>query len=92
MAKRKRTLLKMKERRSRESIANFLCELAGSLETGDVVLQRGEEEVSMSVADQVRLKIKAKEKEKKGGRTKCTLKLSLKWTDADMPDMHVTVG
>lgn len=92
MAKRKRTLLKTKERRSRESVATLLRELAESLESGDVVLQRGEEEVSMPVANQVRLKIKAKEKEKKGGTTKRTLKLSLKWTDADMPDMHVTIG
>jgi len=92
MAKRKRTLLKTKERRSRESAAALLRELAGSLESGDVVLQRGEEEVSMPVANQVRVKIKAKEKEKKGGTTKRTLKLSLKWTDADMPDMHVTIG
>lgn len=92
MAKRKRTLLKTKERRNRESVAGLLRELADSIEEGDIVLQRGEEEVSMPVADQVRLKIKAKEKEKKGGTTKRTLKLSLKWTDADMPDMHVSVG
>jgi len=92
MAKRKRTLLKTKERRSRESVAALLTELAESVESGVIVLNRGEEEVSMPVAEQVRLKIKAKEKEKKGGTTKRTLKLSLKWTDADMPDMHVTVG
>ena len=92
MAKRKRTLMKTKERRSREGVANFLRELADSLEEGELVLQRGDREATMPVADQVRLKVKAKEKEKKGGSVKRTLKVSVKWYDSDRPEMHVTVG
>jgi len=90
MAK-KNILLKTKERRSIQDVAAFLRQLADRLEQGEIVLQRGDEEISIEVPARITFKLKAKEKVKKR-TTKQQLKMTLKWREGDKAENLVQVA
>jgi amphi-Trp domain-containing protein len=76
----KRTLFRAEEWKSRQDVAAFLRELADNLGTGDVVLRRGEDEVTFSLPETVELEIKLTEKVK-GQETERELEIEIEWTE-----------
>lgn len=90
MAK-KNTLIKSKERRSIQDVAAFLRQLADRLEQNEVVLQRGDDEITVEVPSRVTFKLKVKEKIKKR-KTKYQFKMTLKWDDGDKAANFVQVA
>ncbi len=79
---RKPVLIKSKEWRTATDVAAFLRELADKIERGDVVLERGSDEVHVAIPDRVRFGIKVKRKQKKRG-PKWSFKLNMKWTEGE---------
>lgn len=88
---RKNVLVKSKERRSIEDVAEFLHQLADRLVENELVVQQGNEEVTVTVPNQVTMKLKIKEKLKKR-KTKHSLKLGLKWVEHDTPRGTLKLG
>jgi amphi-Trp domain-containing protein len=94
---RKNVLVKSKERRSIEDVAEFLHQLADRLVENELVVQQGAgptgptEEVTVTVPNQVTMKLKIKEKLKKR-KTKHSLKLGLKWVEHDTPRGTLKLG
>jgi amphi-Trp domain-containing protein len=88
---RKNVLVKSKERRSIEDVAEFLHQLADRLVENELVVQQGNEEVTVTVPNQVTMKLKIKEKLKKR-KTKHSLKLGLKWVEHDTPRGSLKLG
>lgn len=88
---RKNVLVKSKERRSVEDVAEFLHQLADRLVENELVVQQGNEEVTVTVPNQVTMKLKIKEKLKKR-KTKHSLKLGLKWVEHDTPRGTLKLG
>jgi len=91
MAKRKNTLLKSKERRDVQSVADFFRQLADKLEAGELVLQRGADEILVAVPKQVTLGLKVKKKTKKRG-PRHRLKIKLAWREGEGGDDLVRLG
>jgi amphi-Trp domain-containing protein len=88
---RKNVLVKSKERRSIEDVAEFLHQLADRLVENELVVQQGNDEVTVTVPNQVTMKLKIKEKLKKR-KTKHSLKLGLKWVEHDTPRGTLKLG
>jgi amphi-Trp domain-containing protein len=91
MARRKKILLKSKDRRAVGDVADFLRELADRLAQNELVLRQGSHEVQVSIPDRVVLGLKVKEKPSKRG-TKRRLTLSLGWTEGEERKESVTLG
>jgi amphi-Trp domain-containing protein len=75
-------LFKSEEKRSIEDIAGFLRELADTVAAQQVILQQGENEVTLNLPAQVTLEVKAEE-EKKETRTERSLEVELEWIVGD---------
>jgi amphi-Trp domain-containing protein len=91
MARRKRILVKSKERQDVQSVAGFLHDLAERLEQNELILRQGDEQVQLSIPDRVVLGLKVKEKPKKR-RTKHRLKLTIQWIEGEKGKEPVTFG
>jgi len=89
MAK-KTILFRAEELKSRQSTAAFLRELANNLEAGEVILRRGDEEVTFTLPETLGLEIALTEKAKEH-KTERELELEIEWTDEQM-EGTVTVG
>lgn len=89
MAKTK--LFKSKEQRNVQDVAAFLRNLADRMEAGEIVLQRGTQEVPLEVPEVMDLKVSAKEKGKKRG-TRVTLKVTCTWWEGDTEQPTLTLG
>jgi amphi-Trp domain-containing protein len=89
MAK-KNTLFRAEEWKSRESIATFLQELADNLETGEVTLRRGEENVTFSLPGTLELEIELTEKVKKQ-KTERELEIEIEWSEGQ-DEGSVSIG
>lgn len=77
MAK-KTVLMKSKDRLSRADAAAFLRQLADKVESGEVSLIQGSQEVSLEIPAQVTLEVDAEDKSKKRG-TKRSLEIEMEW-------------
>jgi amphi-Trp domain-containing protein len=75
-------LFKSEEKRAIEDIAGFLRELADKVAAQQVILQQGENEVTLNLPAQVTLEVKAEE-EKKETRTERSLEVELEWIVGD---------
>jgi amphi-Trp domain-containing protein len=91
MARRKRILVRSKERQDTQSVASFLHELADRLAQHELILRQGDEEVQLSVPDRVVVRLRVQEKHKKR-RTKRRLKLTIGWVEGEEDKEFVTFG
>ena len=87
---RKTMLFRAEEWKTRAGTAALLRELADNLETGEVTLQRGEEEVTFSVPETVELEIELTEKTKEH-KTERELEIEIEWTE-EQTQGKVTLG
>lgn len=91
MSKSEIVLFKSEERKTLDEIATFLRDLADRLETRQVILRRGHEEVTLSLPDSVTLELKAEEEHGRGA-IKHSLEIELEWREGDKATGSVTLG
>ena len=89
MAK-KTMLFRAEEWKTRASTAALLRELADNLETGEITLRRGEEEVTFSVPETVELEIELTEKAKEH-KIERELEIEIEWSE-EQTQGRVTLG
>lgn len=73
-------LFKSEERQSRAEVADFLRQLAGKLDDGQVVLRQGGEELTLTIPADLVLEIQVEDEQKKGD-TQHSLEVEIKWFD-----------
>lgn len=90
---RETVLLRSKEMTGRADVSAFLRELADKLDSGQVVLQQGDQAVTLDVPARVELQIKAEEEEK-GTRTQLGMQVEFQWyvVDPDSPTGAIKLG
>lgn len=71
-------LFKSEEKRSVQEVAGFLRELADKIAAQQVILQQGENEITLNLPAQITLEVKAEEEDKKT-RTQRSLEVELEW-------------
>ena len=89
MAKKQR-LFDSEAYHSLHEVAEFLRDLANSLEAGEVTLRQGEQELSLTLPAQVELEIEVDKKVKRH-TTKHSLEIEIDWKEEDFAG-KVTVG
>ncbi len=87
----KNVLFKSEEPRDRASVAAFLRDLASRVESGTVILRRGQEEIQLSIPENVILEIKAESKVKPG-KTKQSLEIEIEWGEGSEGAGPVSLG
>ncbi len=90
MAK-KNVLVKSKSRKKLPDVAAFLRELADKVESGQVSLVQGEEDVSVVLPETVSFELEYYEQPKKHG-VKKQLEIELDWTEGGKKRPKVTLG
>ena len=75
---REKVLFSSEEKRSRPEVAAFLRTLADKLETGKVILQQGDQSVTLDIPGKLTLEVKAEEEDKRT-KTKYSLEVELEW-------------
>jgi amphi-Trp domain-containing protein len=76
-------LFKSEERKTREEVSEFLHHLADKLETGEVILRQGAEEISLQLPQNLILEIQVEDEDKKRKGTQHSLEVEIKWFDQD---------
>lgn len=89
---RETVLFSSKEPKSRAEASAFLRQLADRLETGQVTLLHGENELVLSPAAQLVLEIKAEDEEKHRKGVQHSLEIELKWYDGAAGDGGVELA
>ena len=75
-------LFASEERQSRGNVAAFLRQLADRVEAGEVLLQKGDESLTLHIPTNTVLEVKAEEEEK-SGRMKRSLEVEIEWTEGE---------
>lgn len=75
-------LFESEERKQLSEVAEFLRQLADRLDQHEVTLRQGEEELTLSVPDQVELEIKVEEEAKRKG-TERSLEIEIEWMEGE---------
>lgn len=75
-------LFESEEKRSVQDVAGFLRELADKVAEQQIILQQGENEITLNLPAQITLEVKAEE-EKKKTRTERSLEVELEWIVGD---------
>lgn len=90
MSKEKR-LFKSEEPRTRAETAEFLRQLAGKLDEGQVILRHGTEELTLALPHNVVLEIQVEEEQKSRG-LQHSLEIEISWYDQDGPGGPLELG
>ncbi len=84
-------LFKSEERKSIQSVAEFLHQFADKLVENKVILRRGTEEIQVNIPDSVILELKVEEEIKKG-KTQHSIEIEIEWIEGDESGVAVTLG
>ena len=76
-------LFKSQERKTRDEVAAFLTQLADKITSGQVVLKKGQEGVTLDMPYNLVLEIQVEDEDKKQKGTQHSLELEIKWFDDD---------
>lgn len=74
-------LFKSEERRSRSEVSLFLHQIADKIESGQVVLRQGQEELTLAIPPNLILEIQVEDEDKKTKGVQHSLEIELKWFD-----------
>ncbi|MDX1435958.1 MAG: amphi-Trp domain-containing protein [Anaerolineales bacterium] len=78
---RETRLFKSEEPKNRAEAAEFLRQMAEKLDGGEVVLRRGEEELTLSIPQNLILEIQVEDEDKKNKGVQHSLEIEIKWFD-----------
>lgn len=76
-------LFKSEERRSRSEVSQFLHQIADKIESGEVILRQGQEELKLAIPTNLILEIQVEDEDKKTKGIQHSLEIELKWFDDD---------
>ncbi len=76
-------LFKSEERKNRSEVAAFLRQIAEKIESGQVILRQGEEELVLEVPGNLILEVQVEDEDKKSKGIQHSLELEIKWYDHD---------
>jgi amphi-Trp domain-containing protein len=85
-------LFKSEEKKNREEVSAFLSQLAGKISEGEVVLRRGQEEITLSIPNNLILEIQVEDEDKNRKGIQHSLELEIKWFDEDSPAGPLELG
>ena len=85
-------LFKSQERKSRDEVATFLTQLAEKIAAGEVVLRKGQEELTLSMPYNLVLEIQVEDEDKKQKGIQHSLELEIKWFDDDSKSGPLELG
>jgi amphi-Trp domain-containing protein len=74
-------LFKSEERKNRTELSSFLQQLAEKIAEGQVVLRRGEEELTLQLPQNLILEIQVEDEEKGTKGIQHSLEVEIKWFD-----------
>jgi amphi-Trp domain-containing protein len=72
-------LFKSEERKSRTEVTTFLRELADKIDSGEVILRQGEEELTLSIPQDLILEIQVEDEDKKQKGIEHSLEVEIAW-------------
>lgn len=84
-------LFSSEEKRDRNSVADFLHQLADKVASGEVILRQGGEELALAMPQNLVLEIKAEE-ETKRSKVQRSLEVEIEWTEGDKNGGAVSLG
>ena len=84
-------LFSSEEKRDRNSVADFLHQLADKVASGEVILRQGGEELALALPQNLVLEIKAEEETKKT-KVQRSLEVEIEWTEGDKNGGAVSLG
>ncbi|MCA9896973.1 MAG: amphi-Trp domain-containing protein [Ardenticatenaceae bacterium] len=76
-------LFKSEARHSRSEVSQFLRQIADKIETGQVVLRQGQEELTLAIPTNLILEVQVEDEDKKTKGIQHSLEIELKWFDDD---------
>ena len=85
-------LFKSEERKSSAEVADFLRLIAGKIESGEVILRQGQEELTLSIPQNLILEVQVEDEDKKTKGTQHSLELEIKWFDNDAQGGPLELG
>lgn len=80
---RETRLFKSEERYGRSEVSQFLHQIADKIETGQVVLRQGQDELTLAIPTNLILEVQVEDEDKKGKGVQHSLEIELKWFDDD---------
>jgi amphi-Trp domain-containing protein len=84
-------LFKSEEPKSRADVGAFLRQLADKLDSGEVILRQGAEELILTLPHDLILEIQVEDEEKSRG-TQHSLEIEIKWYDNGGPGGPLALG
>lgn len=84
-------LFSSEERLDLQAVVRFLHELADKLSENEVTLRKGNEELTLTLPNQVVLEVKAEEEQKKQ-RTQRSLEVELEWYEGEEDEGSLTLA
>jgi amphi-Trp domain-containing protein len=76
-------LFKSEERMSRPGVSAFLRQLADKLAEGQVVLRQGQEELTLTLPQNLILEVQVEDEDKGAKGVQHSLEVEIKWFDGD---------
>jgi len=82
---RETRLFKTEERKTRSDAGDFLHQLADKISKGEVVLRRGNEEITLQLPHNIILEVQVEDEDKGSRGTQHSLEVEIKWFDNGGP-------
>jgi amphi-Trp domain-containing protein len=85
-------LFKSKEFKGRAEVGDFLHQLADKITNGQVVIRRGEEDLTLEIPANLILELQVEDEDKKTKGIEHKLEIELKWYDQDLQGGPIELG
>ena len=76
-------LFKSEEKKEKSEVSAFLRQLAEKIDSGKVVLQKGAEELTLDIPNNLVLEVQVEDEDKGTKGTQHSLEVEIKWYDGD---------
>lgn len=85
-------LFKSEEYKSRSDVGEFLQQIAEKIVSGEVVIRRGQEELVLTIPENLILEVQVEDEDKKSKGIQHSLEIEIKWFDNDMQSSQMELG
>jgi amphi-Trp domain-containing protein len=85
-------LFKSEEVKTRSQVGDFLHLIAEKISAGEVVLRRGQEELTLNFPENLVLEIQVEDEDKKSKGIQHSLEIEIKWYDHDIKGGQLELG
>jgi amphi-Trp domain-containing protein len=85
-------LFKSEERKSRTEVGEFLRQIADKIDSGEVVIRRGQEELVLRFPANLILEVQVEDEDKQRKGIQHSLEIEIKWFDDDSQSSPMELG